>query len=86
MNLIDSANSDIVVGMETWLCSDVHDSEFLPPGYFVRSRRDRDDGYGGVIIMTKTSIPYEELCKSEQSELEKGRKPIIDSSRPLPTP
>ena len=69
MNLVDSANPDIVVGTETWLRPDVHDSEFLPPGYVVRSRRDRVDGYGGVIIMTKSSVPCDELYKSKQSEL-----------------
>jgi hypothetical protein len=57
------ANADIVVGTETWLRSDVHDSEFLHPGYVIRSRRDRDDGYGGVIIMTKSSILCDELYK-----------------------
>ena len=56
MNLLDSANPNSVVGTETWLRLDVHDSEFLPPGYVVRSRRDRLDGYGGVIIMTNSKV------------------------------
>jgi hypothetical protein len=56
----------------------VHDSEFLPPGYIVRSRRDRDDGYSRVIIMKRSSIPCAELYKSQQtaigSDHKKGNK------------
>ncbi|KAK3092025.1 hypothetical protein FSP39_024520 [Pinctada imbricata] len=68
-NLVDSSQPDIIVGTETWLKSDVHNSEFCPPGYSVRSRRDRPDGYGGVIIMTKSTIPADEIYVSNDSEL-----------------
>ncbi|KAK3107772.1 hypothetical protein FSP39_021936 [Pinctada imbricata] len=68
-NLVNSSQPDIIVGTETWLKSDVHNSEFCPPGYSVRSRRDRPDGYGGVIIMTKSTIPADEIYVSNDSEL-----------------
>ena len=67
--LMDSASPDIVVGTETWLRPDVHDSEFLPPGYVVKARRDRQDGYGGVVIITKASIPCDVLHISKTSEI-----------------
>ena len=68
-NLVDSSQPDVIVGTETWLKPDIHDSEFCPPGYIVRSRRDRHDGYGGVIIMTKSTIPADEIYNSNDSEL-----------------
>ena len=72
MNLIDCVSPDIVVGTETWLRPDVHDSEVLPPGYVVKARRDRQDGYGGVVIITKTSIPCAVLHISKTSEIVAG--------------
>ena len=69
MNLVESANPDIIVGTETWLRPDIHNSEFTPPGYTVIARRDRSDGYGGVFIMSKINIPCDKLYISRESEL-----------------
>jgi len=41
MNIADSAKPDIIVGTESWLHPDIHNSEFTPPGYTVITRRDR---------------------------------------------
>ena len=69
MNLVDSAKPDIIVGTESWLRPEIHNSEFTPPGYTVRARRDRQDGYDGVFIMAKSITPCDELYTSKQSEL-----------------
>jgi hypothetical protein len=39
MNLVDSAKPDIIVGTESWLRPEIHNSEFTPPGYTVRARK-----------------------------------------------
>ena len=41
----------LFIGCETWLSSDISSVEFLPAGYTV-FRRDRSDGYGGVLSIT----------------------------------
>ena len=51
---------DVVVGSETHLNNSIKNSEFLPPG-FLAKRKDRDDGYGGVIIMYKDTIKANEI-------------------------
>ena len=53
--LIDAARSDVIVGSETWLKPDISDSEIFPPGYHVY-RKDRADGYGGVLLGISTSL------------------------------
>ena len=69
MNLVDSEKPDIIVGTESWLRPDIHNSEITPPGYTVIARRDRQDRYGGVFIMAKSNTPCDELYTSKQSEL-----------------
>ena len=66
---MDSASPDIVVGTETWLRPDVYDREFSPPGYVFKARRDRQEGYGCVFIITKVSIPCDVLHISKTSEI-----------------
>ncbi|KAK3096098.1 hypothetical protein FSP39_023212 [Pinctada imbricata] len=68
-NIVDSSNPDIIVGTETWLRPEIHDAEFTPPGYMVKARRDRHDGYGGVFIMTNVNLPCEEIQISTTSEV-----------------
>ena len=82
LNLVDSVDPDVIVGTETWLRPDVHDSEFLPPGYVVRARRDRQDGYGGVIIISKCNVTCGQLHISKNSELvaisvKMGSRPLV---------
>ena len=46
--------SDIVFVSETWLSSDVLNSEILPEDYFI-VRNDRDTHGGGVLLAIKSS-------------------------------
>ena len=69
MNLVDLAKPDIIVGTESWLRPDIHNSEFTPPGNTVIARKDRRDGYCEVFIMAKSITSYDELYTSKQSEL-----------------
>ena len=39
----------VIIGTETWLNPNIHSSEIFPPNYAV-FRKDRGDGYGGVLI------------------------------------
>lgn len=66
--LIDSANPDIIIGSETWLKPEIHDSEIMPPNYTIY-RNDRKDGYGGVLIGVKTDIASSEYTNSKNIEL-----------------
>ena len=58
---------DIVLGSETHLKPHISDNEFLHPSYTCY-RRDRDDGFGGAIIITKKDPIVEEIVKSETCE------------------
>ena len=53
--LIDAAKPDVIIGSETWLKPDISDSEIFPPGYHVY-RKDRADGYGGVLLGISTNL------------------------------
>ena len=58
---------DIVSGSETHMRPHISDNEFLQPSYACY-RRDRDDGFGGVIIITKKYLIVEEIVKSKTCE------------------
>ena len=58
---------DIVLGSETHLKPHISDNEFLHPSYTCY-RRDRDDGFGGAIIITGKDLIVEEIVKSETCE------------------
>ena len=60
MNLIDSSDPDVIIGSETWLRKDIFNSEIFPPGY-TTYRKDREDGYGGVLIAVKDNFISEKL-------------------------
>ena len=51
-NLIDSTNPDIIFGTETWIDSNIKDSQIFPSGYSI-FRKDRNCGGGGVLIAVK---------------------------------
>ena len=53
--LIDAAKPDVIIGSETWLKPDISYSEIFPPGYHVY-RKDRADGYGGVLLGISASL------------------------------
>ena len=49
-DFLASDNIDIIIGSETHLSYNISNAEILPPEYSA-ARKDRDDGYGGVIII-----------------------------------
>jgi hypothetical protein len=80
MLLIDS-NTDVVIGTETHLDPSIGNSEFLPPGYSA-FRRDRGDGWGGVIIIVKSSLIADQIYSSKDTEciavkIESFQKPVV---------
>jgi hypothetical protein len=56
-NLIDKSNPDIILGCETCLNPSVGSQEVMPPGYNTY-RKDRSDGYGGVLMAFDSLIVY----------------------------
>ena len=54
-NLLHEHNPDIITISETWLKPEVLSSEFLSTDYNI-FRRDRPDGYGGVLIAYRNSL------------------------------
>ena len=56
--MLERDNPDIVVGTETWLKPDVSNAEIFPSSYTIY-RKDRADGYGGVILAVKTDYVSE---------------------------
>jgi len=54
-NLLLQYNPDIISISETWLKPEILSSEFLSTDYNI-FRRDRPDGYGGVLIACQNSL------------------------------
>ena len=50
---------DIIFGSETWLSPNINSSESFPTGYTL-FRKDRSDGYGGVLLAFKESLTVAE--------------------------
>ena len=73
-------NIDILLGSETHLSNNIMNSEILPPNY-TAVRKDRNDGYGGVIIIYKTDLLVEEIHHQKGElvsiRIETHEKPII---------
>jgi len=65
--LLDEYNLDIVAVSETWLSPDIFTSEFFPNQYNV-FRKDRADGYGGVLLACRNSINCQELVVDTNAE------------------
>ena len=59
---------DIVLGSETHLSPSINNAEILPPMY-TSYRRDRADGWGGVIIITKKNLTVEEIKINKECEM-----------------
>ena len=48
---------DIIVGTKTWLSANVSNNEIIPAEWnFNVYRKDRQDGYGGVMIAVSKTI------------------------------
>ena len=79
--MIQENNIDIILGSETHLSPHISDKEFIPASHAC-IRRDREDGYGGAIIITKKDLVVEEIVKSETCEflaikIQTHRQPLI---------
>ena len=59
-HLLNDNNIDIILDCETHLSPLISTSELLHPVY-TAYRCDRDDGYGGSIIITKKNLIIEEI-------------------------
>ena len=65
--LIDAVKPDIIYGCETWLNPNVGNSEIFPPEFNVY-RKDRKDGYGGVLLAVHTSLISNQLDIATDAE------------------
>jgi len=66
--MIETIKPDIIIGCETWLKPSVSQGEFLPSDYTVY-RKDRPDGYGGVLLAVQTSLNSHEITITSETEL-----------------
>ena len=74
---------DVLIGSETHLTKDILNSEILPSNY-IATRKDRDDGFGGIAIIYKNNIMVEDIhfenCELVAIKIEthkKHKKPIV---------
>ena len=85
-NLIHEHQPDVIFGTETWLSPNINSTEFFPAGYSL-FRKDRSDGYGGVLLAFKKDLTVIEYEVSNVNECElvactlnlKGQRVIICS-------
>ena len=88
---VDSCQPDLIIANETWLKPDQLNSEMMPPGFNTPIRRDRADGYGGVMIATKQDlidgeIKLETECEIVATKVELyQQQPLIIMSAYRPT-
>jgi len=68
-NALDTCNPDIVLGCETWLKPSITDSEIFPPGWGNIYRKDRKDGYGGVLVGCKKTLDSNQVDLDTEAEL-----------------
>jgi len=66
-SLVDAVKPDIIYGCETWLKPDIRLGEIFPPGYNLY-RKDRSDGYGGVLLGIHSSLSSHQLDISTEAE------------------
>ena len=65
-NVLESVKPDIVIGTETWLDSNIKDSEIFPNGYKPH-RKDRTANGGGVLIAVKEEYNSEDVPEFDTS-------------------
>ena len=66
--LLNEQKPDIIFGCETWLSPSIQTSEFFPASYNI-FRHDRNDGYGGVLLVVCNGLtckvhPYPTNCEA----------------------
>ena len=72
--VIEDNDPDIILGNETWLDSNIHSSEILPPylGYEINRRDSKTGPYDGVMIASKKYLQISDIKCSENVELISG--------------
>ena len=80
--MVEDTKPDVIVACETWLKPAVNCSEFMPSGYDPPFRKDRADGYGGVMIAIQTGLTAEQLmiltpCELVAIKLKTSNTPLI---------
>ena len=80
LNLIESTEPDIILGTESWLSPDIHDSECFQSGYSVY-RKDRNVHGGGVFILVRSTITSTEVVEIEPKAEEIWVKVSLEGSR-----
>ena len=81
-NLIATTKPQIIFGNETWLNADIYSSELFPPEYEVY-RKDRKDGYGGVLLAIHKSLISSQINEHSEAEIIFASIETKDSSSPL---
>ena len=66
-NLLHSSDPDIILGTETWLKPEIKDAEILPL-HFNTYRKDRPDGYGGVLVAVRNTLISHEIHTTKSAE------------------
>ena len=79
--ILENTDPDIIFGSETWLSPEIPSNELFPKelGYEVY-RKDRPDGYGGVLLAVKTFLDPCEInikTKAEAVFATLGSKPKV---------
>ena len=88
-SIIDAVKPDIIFGCETWLSPGVNSCEIFPPNFNVY-RKDRKDGYGGVLLGINSSLISHQLDISSEAEfiaakILSGKQSIIVGALYRPT-
>ena len=86
--MLENHSPDIITGCETWLTSSILCNEVIPRNYKLY-RKDRKDGYGGVLIGIKFNLLSKlidlntscEIC-AVVIELSQNQLVVINAYRP----
>ena len=54
--LLGNYSPDIIAGCETWLTSSILDNEIIPDNNYKLYRKNRKDGYSGVLLGIKSNL------------------------------
>ena len=65
---VDACAPDIIIANETWLKPTIHTSEVMPPG-FNTLRKDRGDGYGGVLLAVSCEFTDNQITTDTDKEI-----------------
>jgi len=77
---ISATKPDIIIGSETWLRPSIGQGEFFPDSYRIY-RKDRSDGYGGVLIAIHTSLSSHQVMVDSNTEFIAAK--ILSVNSPL---